>query len=181
MRLTQLPVQRCTRLPQSRTQLAPTEDVRRGSEGVGVGVGVSVRARGWKENNRPHSVSPAPLTSSARPAEALPPALGPGHSRRCEGWGCQSRIPRRCRPRSPSCCSSSGARQRRLRCRRLRCRRRCRPRWMSSHTWRQGGRRMWARYEVLWGGPSGYPHFPDKETGLPRPRCEREAELVLSP
>lgn len=161
MGLTQLPVQRCARLPQSRAQLAPTEDARRGSEGMGVGV----RARGCKENNRPHSVSPAPLTSSAHPAEALPPAQGPGHSRCCEGWGCLSRIPRRCRPRSPRSCSSLGARQLRLRCRHPRCRRRCRPRWMSSRTWRRGWEGGVCGFVIKSSeGASGYPHIPDKET-----------------
>lgn len=128
----QLPLQRCAGLPQSRAQLAPTKEAARSSGEVRVGT------PGWKENNRPHSVSLAPLTSLAHPAEILPqsPAPGPGHPRRWEARECRSRIPRRYRPRNPRSCSL-GAQQRRPRYRRH-----CRPRWMSSHTWGQRGRHL---------------------------------------
>lgn len=89
-----------------------------------------------KESSCPHSVSLALLTSPGQPAEARAPprALDLGPPRRWEGQGSQSRIPHHCHRLSWRNCSS-GAQLRRPRCR-------CRPRWMSSHTWGQGGRRL---------------------------------------
>ena len=115
-------------------------------------------------SSRPHSVSPARLTSPGHPAEvpalplALPPARRPGPPCRWEGQGSRSRMPRRCRRLSPRNCSS-WARQRHPR---------CRPRWTSSRTWGQSGRLMLSLpcglSPVSCEVGSGCPHFTDVDT-----------------
>lgn len=149
----QLPLQGCTRLPQTRAQFAPRRrrGSRRGRDGEWEGGGKS---------SRPHSVSPGQLTSPAHPAEvpALPPAQRPGPPCRWERQGSRSRMPRRCRRLSPRNCSS-GARQHHPR---------CRPRWTSSRTWEQGGRYMLSLPRglslVSCEVESGCPHFTDVDT-----------------
>ena len=161
----QLPLQRCTRLPQTRAQLAPRRrrGSRRGRDGE------------WEDggkSSRPHSVFPARLTSRAHPAEvpALPPARRPGPPCSWERQGSRSRMPRRCRRLSPRNCSS-GARQRHPR---------CRPRWTSSHTWGQGGRHMLSLHRglslVSCEVGSGCPHFTDVDTEACQDHAESEGQ-----